>query len=100
MPAEKERIASGPGLLARRFGLNQTHDNLPITVENGIWLAERSSAISIQKIVKTTRIGISQAKNLNWRWYLQASRSVSKREKGDRCPPLKNSWSPSSLDAP
>ena len=100
IPGEQERIASGPGLLAKRFGLNKTHDNLPISVENGLWLAESSSAKSMQKIVKTTRIGISQAKNLSWRWYLQSSRSVSKRAKGDRCPSIQNSWTPLLSDGP
>tara|TARA_Y100001968_G_scaffold87923_1_gene78949 strand:- start:1519 stop:2028 length:510 start_codon:yes stop_codon:yes gene_type:complete len=99
IPGENEKIASGPGLLAKRFGLNKSHDNLPISLENGLWLAARSSSIKMQKIVKTTRIGISQAKYLTWRWYLQASRSVSKRAKGDRCPPLKNCWQPSSFES-
>ena len=37
-------------------------------------------------LIKTTRIGISKAKNIKWRWYLKNSRSVSKRLKGDRTP--------------
>ena len=95
---ENERIASGPGLFSKRFGLNKCHDNLPISIENGIWITERSSSIKMQKIVKTTRIGISQAKYLSWRWYLQSSRSVSKRAKGDRRPSLKNSWQPNPIE--
>ena len=100
MPEENERIASGPGLLARRFGFNQTHDNLPISVENGLWLSERASGINMQKIVQTTRIGISKAKNLTWRWYLQSSRSVSKRSTGDKCPSKTKCWYPSLTDGP
>ncbi len=91
---ESERVASGPALLSRYFDLNCSHDSCFISVENGLWLAERSASASMQKIVSTTRIGISEAKELPWRWYLQASRSVSKRAKGDRCPPLANSWRP------
>tara|TARA_Y100001968_G_scaffold309486_1_gene329317 strand:+ start:2937 stop:3335 length:399 start_codon:yes stop_codon:yes gene_type:complete len=97
MPGENERIASGPGLLAKRFGLNKTHDNLQISVENGIWLTQRSNSIKMQPIVQTTRIGVSQGKYLTWRWYLQSSRSISKRAKGDKCPPLKQSWQPLSI---
>ena len=37
-------------------------------------------------LIQTTRIGISKAKNIKWRWYLKNSRSVSKRLKGDRTP--------------
>ena len=100
LPEEKERIASGPGLLAKRFGLNKTHDNLPISVENGLWLAEKSPAICMKSIVQTTRIGVSQAKDLPWRWYLQSSRSISKRAKGDRSPTLEKSWHPLLSDYP
>tara|TARA_Y100001968_G_C19446896_1_gene765900 strand:+ start:1783 stop:2082 length:300 start_codon:yes stop_codon:yes gene_type:complete len=95
MPCENERIAAGPGLLAKRFGLNKSHNNLAISIENDIWLTEGSYANKMQKVVRTTRIGIKQAKYLNWRWYLQQSRSVSKRAKGDRCPSIKLSWKPS-----
>ena len=100
MPNEDERIAAGPGLLARRFGLNKTHDNLPISVENGLWLAENSTFKCMSKIVQTTRIGISQAKDLPWRWYLQSSRSVSKRAKGDRTPQRTKAWFPCDKDGP
>ncbi len=94
IPGENERIASGPGLLSRKFGINKRHDNLPISRENGLWLAKPSASESMKKIVRTTRIGIKEAKYLSWRWYLQSSRSVSKRAKGDRTPFKKNSLSP------
>ncbi len=98
LPKEDERIASGPGLLARRFDINRSHDNLPISVENGLWITERLSSANMQKVVNTTRVGISKAKDLPWRWYLQASRSVSKRTKGDRCPSIAMAWHPSKGD--
>tara|TARA_B100000029_G_C17321803_1_gene868397 strand:- start:37 stop:681 length:645 start_codon:yes stop_codon:yes gene_type:complete len=94
LPNEHERVASGPGLLAKRFGLNQSHDSLPISIENGLWLAKRASTESMQKVIQTTRIGISKAQDLPWRWYLQSSRSISKRAKGDRCPPKMQDWHP------
>ena len=100
LPEENERIASGPGLLAKRFELNKTHDNLPISVENGIWLAENSSAKSMKKIIRTNRIGISKANDLAWRWYLHSSRSISKRAKGDKSPDFKSAWRPLLKDGP
>ena len=95
LPGENERIAAGPALSAKRFGLNRTHDSLHISLENGLWLAGRPPGQSMQKIVQTTRIGISKAKDLPWRWYLQNSRSVSKRAKGDRSPSKMKAWNPS-----
>ncbi len=95
---EDERIASGPGLLAKRFGLNLSHNNLPLLPESGFWLTEGGNSKKMGKIVQTTRIGISQAKDIPWRWYLESSRSVSKRVKGDKTPPTNKCWLPSSYE--
>ena len=95
---ENERIASGPGLLAKRFGLNRNFDNLSLSPENGFWLTEGENFKEKGNIVQTTRIGISQAKDIPWRWYLKSSRSVSKRVKGDRIPPRNKCWSPPTFE--
>ena len=100
IPNEDERIAAGPGLLANRFELTRSNDNMPISLENGLWLAESKSAKNMHKIIRTTRIGISKGRHLPWRWYLQNSRSVSKRAKGDKCPSLKDAWYPSVEEGP
>ena len=95
---ENERIASGPGLLAKRFGLNRNHNNLFLSPKNNFWLTEGESLKNIGKIIQTTRIGISQAKDIPWRWYLESSRSISKRVKGDKTPPINKCWIPSSFE--
>ena len=95
---ENERIASGPGLLAKRFNLEKNHNNLFLSPENDFWLAAGENINQIGKIVQTTRIGISQAKDIPWRWYLESSRSVSKRVKGDKTPPKNKCWSPSTFE--
>ena len=100
IPSEPERIASGPGLLARRFGIDLRHDSLRVTGENDLLIASPSSLRSKGIIVNTTRIGISKAKDLPWRWYMQSSRSVSKRVAGDKCPSLSQAWIPSVNDSP
>ncbi len=89
LPDEPERVAAGPALLARRFGIDGRRDAQPVDPEAGLWLAARLpgwAAIGPGDLMQTTRIGISQGQNLPWRWYLRASRSVSKRARGDRTP--------------
>ena len=94
LPAEPERVAAGPGLLARRFGIDRRDDSRPVTGEHGVWLAPRPASVVTPDLVTTTRIGISQGQELPLRWYLRASRSVSRRAKGDRTPALDCAWVP------
>lgn len=97
LPGEPERVAAGPGLLARRFGLVRGDDRRPASPEQGLWLAPRPAALqawmqqaqaagSPPLLIQTERIGIREAQDLPWRWYLRASRSVSRRAWGDRTP--------------
>ena len=94
VPGEPERIAAGPGLLARRFGIDRDHDSRLVTGQHDVWLAQRPASLASPTLVTTTRIGISQGEQLPLRWYLQASRSVSRRAKGDRTPPMALAWIP------
>lgn len=96
LPGEPERIAAGPALLARRFGIDRRQDRQPVDPAAGLWLAPRPEPLSrwwrqqeragVSPLLATARIGISQAQQLPWRWYLRASRSVSRRARGDRTP--------------
>ena len=94
MPGEAERVAAGPGLLSRHFQISRLHDNSSACGENELWLAPRPSVLNSPELVTTTRIGISQAQDLPWRWYLKDSRSVSRRARGDRKPALKTAFIP------
>ena len=90
LPDEPERAAAGPALLARRFGIDCRHDAWPVEPAAGLWLAARPpglAALGASDLMQTTRIGINEGQDLPWRWYLRASRSVSKRARGDRTPP-------------
>ena len=89
LPGEPERVAAGPALLARRFGIDRGHDAMPAEPAQGLWLAGRPEewgGLAPQDLVQTGRIGISQGQDLLWRWYLRSSRSVSRRAKGDPMP--------------
>ena len=94
IPGEPERVAAGPGLLSRHFQISRRHDNSSACGENELWLAPRPSVLNSPELVTTTRIGISQAQDLSWRWYLKASRSVSRRARGDRMPPMGQAFIP------
>ena len=81
-----ERLASGPGLVTRAFGVDLSFNSLEVLNNKSLWIAQRDKTVNKKDLIQTTRIGISKAKNIKWRWYLKNSRSVSKRLKGDRTP--------------
>ncbi len=105
LPGQPERRAAGPGLLARAFALDRRWDGRPASETSGLWLAPRPAepaglATAAEAIVQTTRIGIREGQELPWRWYLRASRSVSRRAAGDRPPPPREAWWPGEPVAP
>ena len=86
VPKMDERIASGPGLVTKTFGIDISFNSLKVLNNDSLWISQRESILEQKDLFQTTRIGISKAKNIKWRWYLKNSRSVSKRVKGDRTP--------------
>ena len=88
---ENERLAAGPGLLTKVFDVDNKLNSLEVLDNKFLWISKGNLYLEKKDVIQTTRIGISKAKNIKWRWYLKRSRSVSKREKGDRNPNLKNS---------
>ena len=86
---KNERLASGPGLVTRTFSVDISFNSLEVLNNKSLWISQRNFTLEEKDLVQTTRIGISKAKNIKWRWYLKNSRSVSKRIKGDRTPKFK-----------
>jgi len=84
-----ERLASGPGLVTRTFGVDISFNSLEVLNNKTLWISQRDSNLGEKDLIQTTRIGISKAKNIKWRWYLKSSRSVSKRLQGDKTPKFK-----------
>ena len=66
-----------------------TFNSLEVLNNDSLWISQKDSTLKQKDLIKTTRIGISKAKNIKWRWYLKNSRSVSKRAKGDKTPKFK-----------
>jgi DNA-3-methyladenine glycosylase len=97
VPGGPQRIAAGPGLLARHFAIDRGYDGLPATPASGLWLAPPPPAVVAalaqrraageEPLLCGARIGISLGQDLPWRWMLRGSRSVSRRGRGDRPPP-------------
>ena len=86
---ENERVASGPGLVTKTFGIDLKFNSQKILENDFLYIRKGEKMFSKKDLIQTTRIGISKATNLKWRWYLKNSRSISKREKGDRKPTIK-----------
>lgn len=80
-----ERVAAGPGKLCRVLRIDRSHNGKPFTPANNLWIEPRSVILQTelnqgkQTLTQTTRIGISKAKELPWRWYLTDHPAVSKR---------------------
>ena len=83
---KNERLASGPGLVTKAFGIDTSFNKLEVFKNKSLWICQKNSILEEKDLIQTTRIGISKAKNIKWRWYLKSSRSVSKRIKGDKTP--------------
>ena len=88
---KNERVASGPGLVTKTFEVDKNFNSLKILDNKFLWISKGDLYLEKKDLIQTTRIGISRAKNIKWRWYLKGSRSISKRQKGDRNPNLKKS---------
>ena len=88
IPGESEKIASGPGLVTRRFGIDINFNSANIFTNESLTILKRTISIKNNALIQTKRVGISKAIDLQWRWYLKNCRSISKREKGDKNPNL------------
>lgn len=93
---QNERVASGPGLVTKTFEVDNKLNSFNILDNKYLWVTKGEKYLENKDLIQTTRIGISKAKNIKWRWYLKGSRSISKRRKGDKNPKLKNSINNSS----
>ena len=99
LPTGHERLAAGPGLLCRHFAITRVFDGQPATSAHApLWIAPRPHSLAAQissgrlAVHQHVRIGVSKGQDIPWRWYLAASRCVSRRAKGDRLPPPGLRW--------
>ena len=74
-----EKIASGPGKLCKYLKVTKKHNKLDICNSDSPIIVTNNNSIQNSSIVQAKRVGISQASNLPWRWYIKDNPSVSKR---------------------
>ena len=72
--AEPRLLCSGPGRLCQALGVTRAHDGLPLDAPPFQLLA-RGGPVDV---VATTRIGITRAADLPWRFCLAGSRYLSR----------------------
>jgi DNA-3-methyladenine glycosylase len=69
--------AAGPALLCRALSIDLAQNGLDLTRDTTLWI-EPPARPPLEPLVQTTRIGIRQATDLPWRFYLQGSPGVSR----------------------
>jgi DNA-3-methyladenine glycosylase len=74
---EAERLCSGPGKICKAFGLTRAHDGLDLT--RGPLGIAAGRPVDDRLVKAGTRIGISRAADLPYRFTIAGSRSVSVR---------------------
>jgi DNA-3-methyladenine glycosylase len=71
-------LTNGPGKLAQALGLNDTSLSGKILNKSSILLQSPESVVQKQDIVTAPRVGIKQAIDLPWRFYIRGNPFVSK----------------------
>ena len=73
-----KRLAKGPGCLAQALGIFDTALSGKILNKSSIWLEAPTEQVSTENIVSAPRVGIKQAAELPWRFYIRNNPYVSK----------------------
>ena len=72
-----KRLANGPGKLAQALGISDTKLSGKILDESSIFLEPPDKLLNAEDIITSSRIGISKAVNLPWRFFIKNSPYVS-----------------------
>lgn len=69
------QLTNGPAKLAQAMGIDRAQNGAPLLTKGTLRLAPGKAPVHI---TQTTRIGISQAKDVPWRFYITGNKFVSK----------------------
>lgn len=67
---------NGPAKLCKQMQITRELNEIDLTSSDVLWIEEGTSPV---EIVTTTRIGISQAMDYPWRFYIKGNKWVSKK---------------------
>jgi DNA-3-methyladenine glycosylase len=85
---EPERLARGPGSLARALGLTRKHNGLDLT-RGPLWLSDLPPVRHGLKVASGPRVGIRQGVALPWRFFLTGHPCVSGSRRSDAAEPVR-----------
>lgn len=78
-PLRRERdLTNGPAKLTAALGIDGTHNGTDLVAGDRVTIVDDGIAAPLDAVA-TTRIGITKAKELPWRWYLPTDEYVSRR---------------------
>lgn len=80
-PSLKERQCNtnGPGKLCKSLSINKSHNEIDLCDEESKIYIQKGNKILEENIIQTTRIGIKQAVDYPWRFYIKDNPYVSKK---------------------
>lgn len=70
---------NGPAKLCREFQITRELNEVDLTLKDSCLWVEEGTKVSKSEIHTTTRIGIKQAADYPWRFYLKGNKFVSKK---------------------
>jgi DNA-3-methyladenine glycosylase len=76
--SDVSNLTNGPGKLAQALGIRDTKLSGKMVSKATIWLEPAERPVDAKDIIAATRIGIRQAAELPWRFYIRGNRYVSK----------------------
>jgi DNA-3-methyladenine glycosylase len=77
-PLNGLKNTNGPGKLCRELQITKELNEIDLTVSgSGMWI-DKGTKIDVENIISTSRIGIKQAVDYPWRFYIKNNPFVSK----------------------
>lgn len=74
-------LASGPAKLTQALGVTDTSLSGKLLNKSSIWLEAPQKPVEAKDIITSSRIGIREAKQMPWRFYIKDNPFVSKHPK-------------------